>query len=227
QPIGNVGHNAGPPDIHEMLELVERKEANAAALDQFPQTDALAYRVAARPKRVAKLIQQRFGKALDCGPRRHFCDQYRNFDARLVVEARMEARKVGNDRGLPATALADKWAAVRLGGGVVTVEARLDSGDRRFEEWVFNQDPFATIHRLRHCLRISSDSTSLTGTLGKSRFASKTGSTSSSEKVATCMGSGERSGFASTGASSSMQISRQAFTSDVGWTEIAGASFPV
>src|SRR5437588_205409 len=119
-----------------MLEFIERQEANAAALDQFPQTDALAYRVAVGPKRVAKLIQQRFGKALDCGPRRHLCDQYGNFDARLVVDARMEARKVGNDRGLPATALADKRAAVRLGGGIVTIEARLDSGDCRFEERV-------------------------------------------------------------------------------------------
>ena len=110
-----------------MLELIERKKANAAALDQFPQTDALAYRVAAGPKRITQLIQQGFRKALDRGACWHFRDQYRNLDTPLVIDARMEAREIGDHGRLPAAALADKWAAVRFGGGVVTIEARLDA----------------------------------------------------------------------------------------------------
>ena len=145
QPIGNVGHYAGPPDIHEMLELIERQEAHAAALDR-PQTDALAYRVATEPKRIAKLVQQSFRKALDRGACWHFRDQYGNLGTPLVIDARMEAGEIGDDGCLPAAALADQWAAVRFGGGVVTIEARLDSRDRRFEEWIFDQYPFGTIH---------------------------------------------------------------------------------
>ena len=45
-----------------------------------------------------------------------------------------------------AAAFANKGAAVRFRGSIMTVEARLDSRDRRFEERIFDQDPFGTIH---------------------------------------------------------------------------------
>ncbi len=61
-----------------------------------------------------------------------------------MVDAGMEAGEVRDNRRLPASALADKWTAVRFGGGVMTIEARLDSRDRDFEERVFDEYPFAT-----------------------------------------------------------------------------------
>jgi hypothetical protein len=61
----------------------------------------------------------------------------------------MEAGEICDDRR-PAAALADKWTAVRFGRRIMAVEARLDSCDCGFEERIFDQYPFATIHRFLH-----------------------------------------------------------------------------
>ena len=49
QPIRNIVRDIRLPDIHEVLELIERQQAHTAALQQFPQANALAHRVAAGP----------------------------------------------------------------------------------------------------------------------------------------------------------------------------------
>jgi hypothetical protein len=58
----------------------------------------------------------------------------------------MDAGEIRDDGRLSAAAFADKRTAVGFGGGVVTVEACLDSRNRRFEERIFDQYPFGTIH---------------------------------------------------------------------------------
>jgi hypothetical protein len=47
QPIRHVVRNIRLADIDEVLELIECKQAYAAALEEFPQANAFAHRVAA------------------------------------------------------------------------------------------------------------------------------------------------------------------------------------
>ena len=146
QPIGNVVDNAGPLDVHEVLELVKRKEPHPAALDQFAQANALADRVAPGPQWIAELEEERLRETLDGRPCGDFRDQHRNFDAPPVINTGVEAGEIRDDRGLSAAAFANQGAAIRLGRSVMAVEARLYPRDRRFEERILDQNPFGTIH---------------------------------------------------------------------------------
>ncbi len=49
QPIRNIVRYIRLPDVHEVLELIECQQAHTAALQQFPEANALGHRVAARP----------------------------------------------------------------------------------------------------------------------------------------------------------------------------------
>src|SRR5207247_7083199 len=47
EPIRNIVWDIRLPDIHEVLELVQRQQTDAAALEQFPEANAFAHGVAA------------------------------------------------------------------------------------------------------------------------------------------------------------------------------------
>ena len=112
EPIRHFIGDVGLPGIHEMLKFVKSQETYAATLEQFAQTDALAHGIAARPQRIAKLIQQGLGETFHGGSGGYFGQQHRDFHARLVVDARMQAREIGDDRSLAPAAFAHDGATV-------------------------------------------------------------------------------------------------------------------
>src|SRR5271157_6130602 len=112
----------------------------------------------------------------------------------------MQAGEVRDDGGFPAAAFANNRTAIRFGGGIVTVKACLNSSNRSFEQWIFDEDTFGPVHRVGHWLssvpQVSFEGTvAETGTRGRSRSASKIGRVSSSVKVSgqVAIGSGAAS----------------------------------
>src|SRR5271157_1361711 len=105
------------------------------------------------PFRIASsspLLQECFGETLNGRPGRYFRNQHWHLKTPLVVHAWMQAGEVRDDCRFPAAAFANNRTAVRFGGGIVTVKARLDSSDRGLEQRIFDQYTFRPVHGFRH-----------------------------------------------------------------------------
>src|SRR5438876_5620617 len=135
-----------------MLKFVKSQETYAATLEQFAQTDALAHGIAARPQRIAKLIQQGLGETFHGGSGGYFGQQHRDFHARLVVDARMQAREIGDDRSLAPAAFAHDGATVWLRSGPVAVKTSLDPCHGALKQRILHQHTFRRVRQLIHPL---------------------------------------------------------------------------